>query len=80
MDIRLEIKLSPEQRARFVRPVNGIGGFQGLIRRLQKQITGNTITLTQLADIQKVLRYWSKYGKGGFQTRLGTLARPLTKN
>ena len=56
-----------------MRPVAGQGGWQSLLRKLQKQIKGNTLTLTE-DDSRRILRYILSYGSGGWQDRLAAIA------
>jgi hypothetical protein len=54
------------------RPVHGVGGFQGLLRLLQANLKGETLTLTP-ALAERTRRYIDDYGAGGFQYRLGMI-------
>jgi len=65
----MQIKLTDAQVTRIRRPVKGRGGFQSLLRRVQSQIRNNVLTATP-GDIEKLRRYSSQYGDGGFQGRL----------
>lgn len=49
--------------------VNGSGGFQSLLRKLKKQVVGSELILYP-PDIERIDRYRSKYGQGGFENRL----------
>lgn len=62
------LTLSPSAIAKIQRPVRGRGGFQTLLRRLQKQIQGDTLTLSD-DDLEKLIRYSYQYGEGGFEDR-----------
>ena len=64
----MEIQLSHRALARLTRPVNGEGGFQSLLRHLQPQISGTTLTVSA-TDLEKLQRYSYSYGEGGFQWR-----------
>lgn len=64
------IVLSGPARKAYAKPVNGRGGHQTLIRRLQKQIDNGILTVSD-ADIEKIARYAAMYGGGGFQDRFG---------
>lgn len=66
--------LSVEEVELLARPVRGKGGWQCLLRRLQKQLNGTVLTLSA-GDIAKVSRYRTKYGEGGWQGRLAFLNR-----
>lgn len=66
---KYQIRLSARARTAFAKPVNGKGGHQTLLRRLQKQIDDGVLSASE-ADLEKMLRYMLSYGKGGFQQRL----------
>jgi hypothetical protein len=57
-----------------LRPVNGKGGFQDVVR-LQQHLAGDTVFLTKVDQIERVSRYVNRYGKGGFQNRLKPAAK-----
>ena len=69
----MEISLTQSTLARLRRPVNGRGGFQQLLRRLQPQVTGNVLVVGN-ADQEKLVRYSHSYGRGGFQCRTAPAA------
>ncbi len=64
-------QLNRDEIAELDRPVNGTGGFESLLRRLQKQVNHATgevkLTADDLAEIQ---RYAFDYDQGGFENRL----------
>lgn len=64
-----QIPLSKGALAALSKPVNGKGGHQTLLRRLQKQIEEGVLTVSS-ADMEKIVRYLLSYGRGGFQSRL----------
>ena len=70
----MEVQLNREDLVLLMRPVAGQGGWQSLLRKLQKQIKGNTLTLTE-EDSRRILRYILSYGSGGWQDRLAAIAR-----
>ena len=74
MKTRLTIclDLRPDAIAALQRPVNGEGGFQSLLRALQKQLNGSELVLTPDL-VEKIARYVDRYGQGGFQGRLDTV-------
>ena len=74
----MEIDLSSEDYQLLMRPVAGSGGWQSLLRKLQRQVNGNTLTITP-ADSQRILRYILSYGSGGWQDRLAGIAGRRTK-
>ena len=65
---RLEFTLSPAALARLQRPVHGRGGFQQLLKKLQRQLRDQVLTL-DAADAERLSRYSQAYGLGGFQNR-----------
>jgi hypothetical protein len=69
----VNIELSREDLEHLMRPIAGSGGWQSLLRKLQKQVKGNTLTLTE-SDSQRILRYILSYGSGGWQDRLAGIA------
>ena len=64
-----EITLEPQDVELLLRPVVGKGGWQTLLRRLQKQIDGRTLRLDE-RDTATLLKYILSYGSGGWQDRL----------
>ena len=64
-------ELTREELAELLRPVKGVGGFENLIRRLQKQVNHATaeIKLTK-KDLEDIQRCAFDYKQGGFEDRL----------
>ena len=72
------VKLADHDRDRLSRPIRGRGGFQSLLRRIAGGIEPATgVFEISEADAERVVRYMAKYGDGGFQGRLGSLAAVL---
>ena len=72
------VLLADHDRNRLSRPVRGSGGFQSLLRRIAGGIDPATGVLEiSESDAERVVRYWAKYGDGGFQGRLGSFAAVL---
>jgi hypothetical protein len=69
----VEVQLNREDLELLMRPVAGQGGWQSLLRKLQKQIKGDILTLTE-DDSRRILRYILSYGSGGWQDRLAAIA------
>lgn len=67
-------ELNRAEIAELDRHVKGAGGFEGLIRRLQKQLNHATaeIKLTD-KDLDDIQRYAFDYAQGGFEDRLVTI-------
>jgi hypothetical protein len=73
-------ELEPNEAAALMRPVRGQGGFQSLLRSLQKGFDRKTGVVTLTGDqIEKINRYTSEYGAGGFEDRLDGVRRNLPK-
>jgi hypothetical protein len=75
-ELPIVITLLPDEQEWLQRSVHGQGGFQALLRRLQRQISGDRLMLTT-SDAERLVRYSSKYGSGGFQGRLGRVVRQV---
>ena len=74
----IRVLLTDHDRDRLSRPIRGRGGFQSLLRRIAGGIDPATGVLDiSEADAERVVRYRAKYGAGGFQGRLGSLAAVL---
>jgi hypothetical protein len=69
----VDVQLSREDLELLMRPVAGQGGWQRLLRKLQRQIDGNKLTLSE-DDSRRILRYILSYGSGGWQDRLAAIA------
>ena len=77
----MKIQLHDDDIEQLMRPVRGQGGWQSLVRRLQRQVQGNTIEMSE-EDQRRILHYLLSYGTGGWQDRLAGLAgvaRPARK-
>ncbi|WP_167881066.1 hypothetical protein [Leptospira meyeri] len=57
------------------RPVHGQGGFQSLIRKLQRNLNGDFLEVEN-RDLERINRYATCYGQGGFEERLFNLILP----
>lgn len=79
MSLRLG-PLSAEDLKEVLRPISGEGGFQRLIRRIQRSVDreNHTIELND-EDAERIRMYPAKYGEGGFQRILGVLLRYLPR-
>ena len=73
-DRRIELTL--DEIAILRRPVNGDGGFQSLLRSLQRNLDRKSGILTVTGDqFDRIVRYTSQYGWGGFEGRLEAVRR-----
>jgi hypothetical protein len=71
------VKVIPEIRDALMMPVEGEGGFQSLLRKLQSQLNQSNLTLElDATDVERIPRYKS-YEPGGYEERLGTLVTHL---
>ncbi len=68
----IRVRLTDEQKALLSKPVQGQGGYQSLLRRLQGSMVGDELALT-LADAERLIRSSESYGSGGFQDRLRSI-------
>lgn len=71
----MRIRLEQEMISKIARPVHGQGGFQSLIRKLQRNLDGNFLEV-DTHDIERINRYATCYGKGGFEEQLFLLILP----
>jgi hypothetical protein len=71
-DLPIVIQLLPKELTWLRRPISGQGGFQSLLRRIQNQISDEKLVLNE-SDAERLIRYASQYGGGGFQARLGRI-------
>ncbi len=70
----MKIQLSSAELSRIRRPVRGQGGFQSPLLKLQKQLEGDLLEVSE-ADLERLVRYSFEYGQGGFQERTKPTAR-----
>lgn len=71
----MRIRLEQEMISKIKRPVHGRGGFQSLIRKLQKNLDGDFLNVDS-RDIERINRYSTCYGKGGFEEQIFLLILP----
>lgn len=70
--------LEPEIMEPLLREINGQGGYQSFIRKLQRQYSAkDKLILLENSDIERMPRYVSNYGQGGFQHRLSGLMQKI---
>ena len=76
------IVLNEDERAALFEDVVGQGGFQSLLRRLQKQYRpGSQELLITDEDLEQIQSYAFDCGQGGWENRLkATLSRELGPN
>lgn len=64
----MQMSASPLMLSRLMRPINGRGGFQALLRKLRSQLVNDQLIMHD-ADLERLSRYSFSYGGGGFQAR-----------
>lgn len=79
MDLSVTIGLTADEVERLMRPVNGQGGFQSILRRMQEQLNENQQLVLTIFDIRQIVRYSTRYGGGGFQGRLDAVLEALRR-
>jgi hypothetical protein len=57
----MKIQLSSVELTRINRAVRGRGGFQSLLRKLQRQLHGDMLEISE-PDVERLLRYSFDYG------------------
>lgn len=68
------VKLNQEAIDNLSKSVNGEGGHQNLLRKLQGQYDKESQTLEyDNDDLEKIERYSEEYGKGSFQNRFKSI-------
>jgi hypothetical protein len=77
--ISIRIQLAPAALEALQRPINGSGGFQNLLRRLQSGLDSNGVLILTPDLAGQVARYVESYGAGGFQGRLETVLGDLVE-
>lgn len=75
----IRIVLSPEEVEILMRPVQGRGGMQSLLRDLQKLLDSERALLLTDQDIIRIRNYVNRYGQGGFQDRLKPIIRQVDR-
>lgn len=70
-----KVELTKEARDALNQPIKGKGGYQQLLKKLRGQREKMSLSYDDL-DLEKIQRYTTKYGQGGFQN--GRLAPILS--
>ncbi len=75
------IKLDSNAIEQLLKPVNGDGGYQSLMRKLQAQYNHNNGILEYDGDdLEKLKRYANEYESGGFQGRFKAILNCIERN
>lgn len=77
---QFKAELTEAEAEAMMRPVVGQGGFQSLLRKLQKAYDRKSRTVTiEGEQIEQINRYSTEYGQGGFEDRLAGIRRDLPR-
>lgn len=71
---QVQFKLTPAERTEILKPVNGTGGYQTLLRDLQQTLQPDGTLVLDDELLGRVVRM-CRYGNGGFQGRLKSAFR-----
>ena len=74
--MKIIIELPNEVLRLLSRTVIGDGGWQGLLRKIQQNISGNELLLG-VEDVGKIIRYALDYGQGGYEDRLLPIVKEI---
>lgn len=70
--------LNPDDMEPLMKEVKGQGGYQSFIKKLQRQYSPKEkLIVLENSDLEKIPRYVSNYGQGGFQDRLSALMQKI---
>jgi hypothetical protein len=76
--VRVEIELTPDEVALVQKGLSGDGGYQRILTRMQGWLQpGTNRILVPLNELDNVVRYAFDYGKGGFQSRMCSVAEGI---
>lgn len=67
-ELEIVVPLLPAQCELIMRPVEGSGGFQDLLRHIQDATAEDSLIL-RLSEVERIVTYVNEYGQGGFQER-----------
>lgn len=71
-----QVRLDNEAHDKLMEPINGQGGLQRLLRKLQSQYDQQTkILIYNDEDRGKINRYANDYKNGGYQDRFRAILR-----
>jgi hypothetical protein len=67
------IELSATEAEYLSKPINGHGGYQSMLRRLQPMVQSGQLVMPR-EEAERLCAYANRYGQGGFQGRLKSIA------
>lgn len=70
---KVSVQLTDDEQALLAKPVHGQGGFQSLLKRIQACVNGDKLEVDS-EMVERLGRYADRYGSGGFQGRIRSLA------
>ncbi len=79
MNVKVVIGLTDDEVGLLSRSVNGRGGFESLLRKLQGQMQSTGHLELDVSDVKKIVQYTYKYGSGGFEGRTGAVLAALRR-
>lgn len=75
MSTRVEITWTSADFDALMKPVEGQGGFQNVLSRLQSWANSDTRRVCiSVSELESIARYVTNYGEGGFLDRLRPIA------
>jgi hypothetical protein len=74
-DTTTTIRLGPAELEELRKPVNGQGGMQTLMLTIQSKISEDGSLQISPEELERIRRYATEYGEGGFQNRFRTILR-----
>jgi hypothetical protein len=69
MRAHVPLDLTTADATTLMKPIRGRGGFQNLLRKLQQQLGDPQLEVSP-TDRERLSRYATAYGGGGFQQRI----------
>ncbi|WP_300856781.1 hypothetical protein [uncultured Helicobacter sp.] len=73
------VKLNQEAIRKLLKPVNGNGGYQKLLRKLQGQYDKGSQILNYNDDDLEKMRKYNKHDEGGFENILQSILSCIDK-
>jgi len=77
-DVSQTVRLAADEVAEVSKPVNGQGGMQDLLRSLIPRITPKGDLSLSPDEVERIRRYATAYGGGGFENRFKLILSHLS--